>query len=126
MVFIASIWNSPNMPICEDYRLNVTALPNDRFNLNENLSLDRADMVRRLDDKLNYRAEKFVYLHAGPDRFYRDFIRMLDAVYIPNESIALITEPVQRESSDGCLVIPALLRKGVPRTTDPLNPDGLQ
>jgi hypothetical protein len=83
-------------------------------------------MVRRLNDQLKYRAEKSVYLHADRDLFYRDFIRMLDAVYIPNETIALVTNCLERESNGDCLVLPGLLRKSTLWTTDPPLPDGLK
>ena len=114
------------MPTCEDYNLHVTALPNDRFNLNENMSLTRADMVRQLNDKLKHRSEKFVYLHAGRDLPWQDFIRMIDAVYVPNKSVVLVTERVQQESGGDCLVIPGLLPKGHSRQQELPIPDGLK
>ena len=124
-VFLAAQWEPLNI-ICEDNSLNVTALPNDRFNLNENLSLTRSDMVRQLNERLKFRAEKLVYLRAGRDLFYQDFIRMVDAVYRPDEPIGLVTERLQRESGGNCLVLRGLLRKSTPQTTDPPIAEGLK
>ncbi|HVW09437.1 MAG TPA: hypothetical protein VHC90_12685 [Bryobacteraceae bacterium] len=95
--------------VCEDYSLNVVAHGNDRFDLNEDTGLDGAEMLGRLNEKLRYRADKLVYVHAGRDLFYEDFLRMIDTIYRPDQTIGVVTERVEEQyrTGEGCLVASA-------------------
>jgi biopolymer transport protein ExbD len=98
--------------VCGDsHTLVVTALGKHSFAINDSGALNIATLISRLNDQLQYRAEKVLFLSAEPGASYSDFIEMTNAIYHPDVSVSLLTRHVRASAQDdGCLMM-----RGYPR-----------
>ena len=109
-------------------RIVASALGNHRFRINDSDILDRAGLVRELENILKYRAVKAIWVRAEADTWYSDFIEMVDNVYRSGDLVAIYTDKVSElERQGGCVAIWGAIRNRQPnRLPGSILPDGLK
>jgi biopolymer transport protein ExbD len=103
--FPVSIAVAPKVWCGDGDPIYVSALGNHRFAINDSPPLNLANLIMALNSILEYRAVKWVFVRADHGIAYSDFIEMMDAVYLPDVRVSVLTTEVEAQRENGgCLI----------------------